>query len=86
VLEVDGVKASTASDPLDVLPAACTFIVVMCKTETENNRTGYLRLKTKSNLKKSEPTQPYSMHILSLQYKNFTTTDQYVVYMMCYAL
>jgi len=31
MLEVDGVKASTASDPLDVLPAACAFIAVMVK-------------------------------------------------------
>jgi len=42
--EVDGVKAYTTSDPLDVLPTACAFIAdfaVMCENrnrvlETEN--------------------------------------------------
>jgi len=35
MLEVVGVKVSTASDPLDVLPAACDFIVVMCKNRNQ---------------------------------------------------
>jgi len=40
--EVDGVKAYTASDPLDVLPTPCAFIVVMCE-----NRNRYLRFKNR---------------------------------------
>jgi len=49
MLEDDGVKASTASDPLDVLSSACAFIAVMCKNRNRKNWTGYLRLKTELN-------------------------------------
>jgi len=40
MLEVDDVKASTASDPLSVLPAACAFIAVMCKNRNRKNEPG----------------------------------------------
>jgi len=56
---VDGVKAYTASDTVDVLPTACAFIAVMCE-----NRNRYLRLKIEQNQTKfdeSKPIQPYSI-------------------------
>jgi len=63
--EVDAVKASTASDPLDVLPTTCAlknFIVVLCENQNQKkNETGYFRLKTEPNrteFEKSKPTQP----------------------------
>jgi len=37
--EVDGVKASTASDHLDVLPAACAFAVVMSENRNRKKKT-----------------------------------------------
>jgi len=37
MLEVDGVKASAASNTLDVLPAACAFIAMMCKNQNQKN-------------------------------------------------
>jgi len=61
LLDVDGAKASTASDALDVLPTACAFIAVMCKKRNRKNRTVYLRLKTephRTKFEKSEATSP----------------------------
>jgi len=40
MLEVDGVKASTTSNPLDVLPAACAFIAGMCKNRNRKTEPG----------------------------------------------
>jgi len=43
--EVDGIKAYTASDHLDVLPTACTCKNLLwwgAKTDTEKNESGYL--------------------------------------------
>jgi len=56
--EVDGVKAYTASDPLDVLPTPCAFIVVMCENRNRKNRNRYLRFKNRTEFSKSKPTQP----------------------------
>jgi len=49
--EADGVKASTASDPLDVLPNACAFIAVMCKYWNRKKPNQVLEIKnqTESN-------------------------------------
>jgi len=62
--EIDGVKAYTASDPLDALPTACAFIAVTRKNRNRKTETVlYLRLKTEPNwmeFEKSKPTQPYN--------------------------
>jgi len=48
--EADGVKAYTASDPLDVLPTVCAFIAVMCENRNrKKTETGTRDSKTESN-------------------------------------
>jgi len=51
MLEVDSVKASTASDPLDVLHAVCAFIAVMCENRNRKkpNRVLEMKNQTESN-------------------------------------
>ena len=56
------VKASIASDPLDILPAACardSFIAVMCET-------GYVKLKTKQNQTEFENQTDPVLEIVTL--------------------
>jgi len=47
--EVDGVKAYTASDPLDVLPTACAFIAVMSENQKNRNWVLQIEIQAKSN-------------------------------------
>jgi len=45
------VKASVASDPLDILPAAFAFIAVMCENRNQKSRNRVLEIenRTESN-------------------------------------
>ena len=58
MLEVDGVKASTASDPLDVLPAARTFIAVMCKNRNNKKRVLEINTLNRIELNLKNPNRP----------------------------
>jgi len=65
MLEVDGVKASTASDLMNVLPC-CMRLHCGDVQKPKKNQTGYWRLKTEPNrtkFEKSEPNQPYKARI-----------------------
>jgi len=57
-----GVKASTGSDPLGVLPAACArknVIVVICKNQNRKNRNRLPEIENRTEFGKCKPTQPY---------------------------
>jgi len=56
-----GVKASTASDPLDVLPAACArknFIVVMCKNRNWKKRNWVPEIENRIEPNLENPNRP----------------------------
>jgi len=71
--EVDGVKVYTASDPLDVLPTPCTFIVVMCENRNRKKPKPVLEIQKPNRLFKIQ-TDPALDKVSTNSSKNTFTS------------